>query len=145
MIPIHKVFQTNEYLVMEAANSGFRFISYYFFKKDNNEVLAVVDPEGSIITGVQKSALLLGEKYDYGGVFGTLVVLFGRWLKKKWKNPFQSSSTVFCSEIIVKILQDSNYPGSSELTAASTTPQDLLDFFVKVGKAEKHLLRSHRP
>lgn len=70
----------------------------------------------------------LGDDYDFTGLFGMAINVLGRWFKAKWKNPWNNPRSMFCSEFVVKTLQQSGYPGADRLEAATTTPQDLLDF-----------------
>lgn len=117
-------------MVMEAHEVGFRIIPLAHFEK-KNEILATFTPKTSIEEGLKKVALeYLGTMYDYGGLFGGLVTMFGKWLKRKWHNPLQSSKAVFCSEAVVIALQESKYPGADGLEARDTTPQDLMNYFV---------------
>lgn len=71
---------------------------------------------------------MLSESYDYGGLIGNFWVYVGRWLHKKWKNPLDSGHALFCSEFIVKVLQEAKYPGAEKFDAAATSPEDLVEF-----------------
>jgi hypothetical protein len=71
----------------------------------------------------------LGEAYDYQGLIGMAWVEIGRWLKKKWRNPWHSSNALFCSELIAQVMIDSSYPGSEKFSPESTDPEMLLQFF----------------
>lgn len=83
---------------------------------------------GSYVAGT-KMVDRLGEVYDYKGLFGMAWVELGRWLKKKWVNPWQSSDAMFCSELVAQVLKDSNYPGAEQFDPGSTDPEQLLRFF----------------
>ncbi len=120
-------------MVMEAHEYGFRLMSLAHFEK-KNEIVATFNPKSSIDVGVRHVALeYLGRAYDWGGLFGSAVLLFGRWLKRKWHNPWNASKAVFCSESVVIAMQKSGYEGAAELVPHDTTPQDLLEFFTKEG------------
>lgn len=71
---------------------------------------------------------LLDQHYDYGGLIGSIWVYLGRWFKKKWGNPLQDADALFCSELITKVLQQQNYPGSDSLEPSTCSPEDLLEF-----------------
>lgn len=73
----------------------------------------------------------LGDDYDFTGLFGMTINVLGRWFKAKWKNPWNNPRSMFCSEFVVKTLQQCGFPGADQLEAANTTPQDLLDFLTE--------------
>lgn len=115
--------------VMEAHELGFRDEPLRLFEK-KNEIVASFVPKQSIAVGMRYVAKnYIGTAYDFGGLLGSAFLLLGRWLKRKWHNPLNSSKSVFCSEAVVIALQKSDYPGADGLVAYDTTPQDLLNFF----------------
>ena len=131
-------------MVLESADVGFRLIPYENFKAQHNTVLAVLDPPYPLDVGVREAAMWIGESYDYTGLVGSVFVLLGRWLKRKWRNPWASPKALFCTESVVRVMQASHYPGSETLDPTGTTPQDLLDFFVGAGLAQPKLARGKR-
>lgn len=131
-------------MVMEATETGFRLIPYENFKAEGNDVVAVVEPPYPLDDGVHQAARWLGEKYDFAGLFGSIFVMFGRWLRRKWRNPFAGARSMFCSEAVVRVMQAARFPGSEAFDPEATTPQDLLDFFVKVGLAHARYTRARR-
>jgi len=120
-------------MVLEATEVGFRVLPFANFQAEGNDIVAVVQPAAPLEDGLKDAAQWLGESYDFVGLFGTSFVLLGRWLHRKWKNPLASPHAMFCSEAVTRVLQAANYPGSEALVPASTTPQDLLDFFSRTG------------
>jgi len=123
--------------VIEARENGFRLISLSNFEKENNIIVSII-PESSIEIGLRAVAIeLLGSSYDYVGFFGEVVVLLGRWFKRKWNNPFRSSKTMFCSKVATLVLKKSNYKDAETLNQYNMTPQDLLEFLTKRGKNGK--------
>ena len=117
--------------VLEAHEFGFRVVLLARFQK-KNDIVAIFKPKTSIETGVQFVAVeYLGSTYDYGGLLGTLVLLLGRWLHRKWRNPWSSARAVFCSEAVTLALQKAGYAGADQLISQDTTPQDLLEFFTR--------------
>lgn len=71
----------------------------------------------------------LGEHYDYGGLIGNFFVYVGRWLKKKWSNPFASAHAMFCSELVAFTLEEKKYPGADQLGDISrVSPKDIEAF-----------------
>lgn len=115
-------------MVMEASEFGLILTPFDKFRS-KNDVIDLIEPSASLDTGIKVAGTWLGEGYDFGGLIGTAFVLIGRALKRKWRNPFNSTSAMFCSEFVVKVLHASNYPNSEMFDASATTPQDLLDFF----------------
>jgi hypothetical protein len=94
-------------------------------------LVKIVTPKHSIETGMTKMVSHLGDVYDYKGLIGMAWVEIGRWLKRKWKNPWNDSKALFCSELVTQVLIDSEYPGSSGMDPTSMDPQMLLEFFEK--------------
>jgi hypothetical protein len=101
------------------------------FNPDSPSIVKIVTPKYPIEAGMNKMVDHLGDVYDYKGLFGMAWVELGRWLHKKWINPWHSSDAMFCSELVAQVLRDSNYPGSEQLDPASTDPEMLLKFFEK--------------
>lgn len=106
---------------------GFHLMTYAVFKQ-KNQVVAMFELGDLANVGLQTASLKLGHRYDYLGLFGMAWVLLGRWLKRKWRNPWESSKALTCAEAVVYILQESDYPGARMLDPSSVTPQDILDF-----------------
>lgn len=117
-------------MVLEAAFEGIRLVPLETFKKKNIIVETVSLPQVTL-SMLKPMFKQLGSSYDFGGLLGSTFVQIGHWIKKKWKNPFNSSHALFCSEATVVILQDSNYPNSQSLVPSETSPQDLLNFLHK--------------
>ena len=117
-------------MVMEATLGGFKIVPFDKFSQSTT-VIALFDPKHSLDVGLNKAVDLLGEDYDYTGLFGMMFVLFGRWLKRKWRNPWSSSKSMFCSEAVARVMRWSLYPGTEEMEMEDTTPEDLLEFFEK--------------
>jgi hypothetical protein len=112
--------------VLESGFSGVVIVPWEKFQRDNI-IVKVIAPGFVYNMDLLPAMEELGEKYDYGGLFGTAWVLIGRWLKMKWKNPFNDSKAMFCSELVTKILQKAGHPAVQGLDPATTTPEDLLE------------------
>jgi hypothetical protein len=123
-------------MVLQATIGGFNLLTYSKYAKSNH-VVKIVDLAHPVDVGLKEASLWLGERYDYGGLFGSAFVLLGRWFKRKWSNPWDNSDAMFCSEAIVRVLQASNYPGSQGLDPSAVTPQDLLVFLTLRETPEK--------
>ena len=113
-------------MVLEATEGGFRIVPYSFYE---NEVVKIFIPKYSIEEGLKQSIDWLTEGYNYWGLFGMSWVELGKWLKKKWKNPLRSSNTMFCSELIARVMMVSSYPGIEDWDIQSIDPEMLMDFF----------------
>lgn len=119
-------------MVLHADLKGVETIPMSRFQ-ESNTVVYICEPE---LTPYQRAHALLylskwlGSQYDFAGLFGNLWVLFGRWLKLKIRNPWGSSKAVFCSEAIVRALQEVNYPAVADLDPEATNPDDLYEALV---------------
>jgi hypothetical protein len=118
------------FMVMEAADVGFRIVGWDKFNNTNN-VISIWTPSQSIESGFIGISSHLGDSYDYPGLFGNLLVKLQKALRLKPKNWLASKRTMVCSESVVRVLQSSNYPGVGTLDPETTTPQDLFEFAQK--------------
>jgi len=117
-------------MVMEADWGGFRYTTYDFFLRSNT-VVTIVEPKVPLDAAIRKAAQRLGENYAFDGIFGMVFVLLGRWLRRKWRNPFRSAHSVFCSEENTFIVQDAGWPGAEKLDPYSTDPEGLEEFLTQ--------------
>lgn len=116
-------------MVMEAHELGFRLTPFERFKK-KNQIVGLYVPKQSVDVGLKYVAQqYLGTVYDYGGLIGEFVVMLGRWLKRKWKNPLRGSKNVFCSEAICIAMQKSPGYEHFEEDPDSVDPQTLMMYF----------------
>lgn len=113
-------------MILEAVPGGFHLITLEAFAK-KHEIVYTVPIPGIDGDAIRKATKWLGRNYDYLGVVGTLVVLAGRLINKKWRNPINTKA-VFCSEALALLLQLSKYPGAETLDPSATTPIDLYKF-----------------
>jgi hypothetical protein len=114
-------------MIMGATDGGFKITPFSHYEKS---LVAIYTPKYPIDVGLKKAVDWLGEGYDYGGLFGMAWVELGRWLKRKWRNPWRDSKTMFCSEAVARIM-DSGYPGTKGWDAQSIDPEMLIEFFEK--------------
>jgi hypothetical protein len=121
-------------MVIEAHELGFRLITWKRFVK-KNRIVALVEPAHSLDTGFAKLGEWVGSVYDFGGLIGQSVVLFGRFLSRKWRNPLKSSRSMFCSESVARCMQWAGHPDAQKFPPEETTPQDLLTFYREPGRA----------
>lgn len=113
--------------VLESTGKGFHLIPFERWGR-SNAVVRTFDLPYPLEDGLAAVAGYLGESYDVGGLVGMVVVLAGRWLRRRWRNPLASSRTVFCSEAVTRILVGAGVPGAEELDPEATSPEDLLVF-----------------
>jgi hypothetical protein len=112
--------------VVEASDFGF-FPSMTFERfKQANEIVSLIPIEQSLDEGLTWAAKSFGERYDYTGLFGMIVVMLGRFFHRRWKNPLDNRKALFCSEAIASVLVLSRYPNSEQLVPEETTPDQLL-------------------
>jgi len=117
-------------MVMEATKGGFKLTSFSRFA-ETHDIVEIITPQEPLDEGVRVATDWLGGGYDYTGLIGAFFVQIGKWLKMKWRNPFDTTHAMFCSESVVFVLKAAKYPGSADLVPSATSPQDLLDFFTK--------------
>ena len=104
----------------------------------SNKIVGEFRPKVDVSPGVQHTLSLLGEKYDYVGLLGYLLVVFWwRWFGRKIKNPMASPTGLVCSELLVHLAHDGDIPEWSEMDPERTTPQDLLAACEKGGSFER--------
>ena len=117
--------------VIEASEKGFLPSMTFdqFLKK--NALVTLVPIAPSLDVGLRWAAKNFGEAYDFTGLFGMAWVMLGRFLHRRWRNPFDSRKALFCSEAIAKILSISGFPGAEFLVPEETTPQQLLELLEK--------------
>ena len=126
--------------VIEFTKGGCRLSTFDRFKQ-RNLIVKIWTPQCSVQKGFVGLRNFLEAGYDYIGLFGMLFVLFARWLKKKIRNPFASSKKLFCSECVVRLLQNAEYPRSDTLDPETVTPDDLYHFAIRE-EAMQELLTS---
>ena len=124
-------------MVMESEGGLGGSVRIVRFNPDNQDIVAVARPAYSVEAGMTRMVYQLGELYDYRGLFGMAWVLIGRWLIRRWNNPWHRSKALFCSELVSQVLLDSKYPGWS-CAPSMTSPDDLYDFFM----AEKQVAQT---
>lgn len=120
-------------MVMEA-HTEWRLIPYLAFKRKNHIIL-VYTPKQPIDHGLRLGGSLLGTRYDYAGMLGNLVVIVGEWFRRKWRNPFRSRRSVFCSEGVARAMIAAGYPGLPG-SVHEVRPEMILKLFQLDGSKE---------
>lgn len=113
-------------MILQATMGGFHAMSYKAFTAQKGvRIIEMVELPISIDGGLEIAADWLSYHYDYGGLFGSIFILLGRWFKRKWRNPLDSSKSMYCSEATVRVLQAAGFPGADALDPPAVNPQDL--------------------
>ncbi len=125
-------------MVLEAGWDGWRLRPLVTWLTGSTRIVALLeapaDRAAAVAAAAQGATKDVGEPYDYGGLLGMACVAFGRWLGKKRRNPFRSSTSMFCSDAVVaEILQPAGWPGADKLDPQSVSPEDLLEFLDATG------------
>lgn len=118
-------------LVLEEGVTGYSTRTLENMVKSGSTIVQIVEPCVPLDKGVTWSMARLGQRYDYAGLFGMAWVVFWRALKKRVANPLASHKAMFCSEEVVRVLQESGYPGADALDAPSTDPETLRVFLTR--------------
>jgi len=83
----------------------------------------------SLQYGIKTLRYYIGKKYDWFGILGFLLkILISKIVKIEILNPMHDGSKLFCSEMCMKVLQQSGVPGTDCYDANSTSPGDLHEF-----------------
>jgi hypothetical protein len=118
-----------EQIVLEEGTLGWSMRPRSAFE-NGNTIVELVDPKHPIDLGVRRALTWLGQRYDYAGLLGMFFVMIARARGWRIRNPLASPHANFCSEMAVRVLQDSGYPGAAVLDPATTTPEDLRGFLL---------------
>jgi hypothetical protein len=118
-------------LVLEEGMTGYSTRTLANMVRSGSVIIQIFDPAVPLDKGVTWSMSRLGQRYDYAGLFGMAWVMFWRAFKKRVRNPFASHHAMFCSEEVVRVLQESGYPGADTLDAPSTDPETLRLFLTE--------------
>lgn len=119
----------NRDMVLESTLEGVRIIPFEVFQK-HNKIIKVFTPDFSLKVGLAKAGEILGEQYDFTGLLGMVWVMLGRWLRKKWHNPLDSTKGLFCSEFVANVLRWSGAPSTEFWDPSTMTPENLLEYLL---------------
>lgn len=119
-------------MVLEATLTGVRLVPYDVFKRHNKLVTEVRPVTVPLQAGLAEVGRWLGAHYDFGGLLGMAVVLLGRSLKRRWRNPLRSSRAMFCSELVAVALKASKYPGTDSWVPSQVDPDTLYKHVLSV-------------
>lgn len=115
-------------VVLDAHETGFRAVPWGYFQTKNH-IVELYEPKVNCDAAIPVAAEWLGTPYDYASLFGMVVVVVGRWFKRKWTNPGAAGKgKVECSESVLRGLQGAKYPAIEALDPEGVSPWDLRDF-----------------
>lgn len=112
-------------MVIEAGEVNVDIASYKNFIL-KNKVVYLGLLEGDMTNGMKALKGWMDESYDYMGLIGMAWVELGDWIQRKLKNPFVSSTSMFCSELITRFMQAIPYKGFESMIPDSASPKALL-------------------
>lgn len=110
--------------VFGAEFHGYEEITFERFAS-SNIIVKMLRPRWNLEPGITMARSWLGQGYDFGELVGNLWVRIGLWFKRRWKNPFNSTTRLECAEAVAMFLQRCEYPGASTLDPTTTTPQEI--------------------
>lgn len=120
------------WVVAEAHELGFRRTPWKRFQR-YNKIIGLFAPKRSIDAGARKVLQEYdGTHYDLG-MIGMAIVRLGKWLKRKWSNPFRDPKHVFCSESVVLAMRWSGGYEDFVDPAEEIDPETLLNYFAADG------------
>jgi len=79
----------------------------------------------------------LYKPYDFAALLGFLWVIANRSFGRNISNPFPSKSSYYCSELMVRALQEIKFPGTDRIDPNLVSPEDLLEFLSNHPLAQK--------
>lgn len=110
---------------------------WIFLPTDGSDIWKLYPvPQGvDIWKGLKANRKWLGARYDFEGLVGMSWVMFW-WnvFKKKVKNPIQTASAWFCSEIAAQVFKDGG--GNLNLTCGETDPKRFQGEVASTGVSE---------
>lgn len=112
-------------VVVEATTGGVKNTPRALWAKDHI-VIAEYSFKPGVVVDLSEAITGLGRAYDYVGLLGYLVVLLGRRLGRKLKNPFAREAGLVCSEFVLCLDKEGSIPEWKGLDPEATTPEDLL-------------------
>lgn len=98
---------------------------------EHHIVVAEYGFKAGVLVDLPEAIQSVGRSYDYTGLVGYLVVLIGRRLGRRLRNPFATERGLVCSEFVLCLDKDGSISTWSGLDAEATTPEDLLKLCVE--------------
>lgn len=118
--------------IYQASGLYVNFIGQTLFESKENVYAEFIIPisDATKLTTVQFAIDKVGSPYGIGQIFGFIWVLLMRLFGKSVKNPFYSTSSFVCSELVGDIL---NEIGGTDLDVSNMTPKDIYDYLISKG------------
>jgi len=111
-------------VIVEATTGGVKNSPRVLWAKDHI-LVAEYTFKPSVVVDLSEAIATIGAAYDYVGLAGYLVVLLGRRLGRKLKNPLASEKAMVCSEFVLCLNKEKTIPEWKDLDPEATTPEDL--------------------
>lgn len=117
-----------EPIVFEASNWSFRTIHLETMQQ-YDEIVRTFVPKYPLEAGFARMLHELHRPFDVLGLIGMAIVMLGRRLRRKWRNPIHGDRALFCSEMVARVCVHADYPGF-HIDPDEVTPADLMEFFL---------------
>jgi hypothetical protein len=112
-------------VVFEANKGSFRMGTRALIVRQGAIIVSEIPVDVPIPAAMAWCKRMFGTPYSYSGLFGEAWVQLGRLFRQRWRNPFASPHTMFCSEAATYMLSACGYARVAGLDARSTSPADL--------------------
>jgi hypothetical protein len=112
-------------LVLEAEWCGVKLSTKAALTRGTTYIVDVIHPKTDLTAATLVALTWLDERYNYEGLFGMFFVEMAARLKKRIRNPLRNSKSLFCSELVVWILETAKYPDAQTLDPQSVQPDAL--------------------
>ncbi len=118
--------------VVEAAAHGVHPVPFSVWEK-KNKIVEVLSLPGGLDgeKGLHWAKKQIGKRYDHLGLLMNVWLELGAWFRRTWKNPLQTSSALFCSELCVRFLQKEGYEPALDLDPEGTSPEEFRVWLIK--------------
>jgi len=123
---------SDRWIIFQASGLKTNFIGQTMFDSEENicDEFSLPISESTKEGVIQGAIDKVGTPYGIAQIFGFAWVLFMRLFGKNVKNPFYSTSSYFCSELVGDVLIELN---EGNLDPSSMTPKDIYNFLVNKG------------
>jgi hypothetical protein len=91
--------------IYEAAWCGFRISTREKLTSGTTRIVKEIPVAADVTKAFYICRSWLETPYDYAGLFGEAWVMLGKWLGKRWENPWAGAHHMFCSEAATRLLQ----------------------------------------
>lgn len=114
-------------MLLDVTFGGYRLVPLERFLKNGNEIVHKITIKHDVSNGIKKVGRWLDVPYDYKGLLSFINPL-NRIFKKTLIDPTENPNSLICSEMVIVMLQTSDYPNAHMLIAHKTSPKQLYEF-----------------